>query len=303
MSDNEVFEQKMNNHNEDEDRSFDFREFKKKASEYVKNNIYVLCALAVCIVYVFTSFTSLIRSSKSIWDIIGDVASGFAFAFAIARLLEGNGILEGKRDKEYTEALKEYKMSLLEAKKHYSKLQAWCLKYSKQHYYNRLDEMLITTGLTHKEFIANQYRMSDYSENQQKAIEKAKAYNPIVITVEYLTSGATPNKNGEVDYTKVSVQNYVKKSSKNDVISKFVVAIIFGYWVLVPLAQLQWSAVVWALAKAIIFLAFGVMKGFSGKIFVLEKLKTKVLDITAKLNLFVSDITEEENKEETSNGK
>jgi hypothetical protein len=158
--------------------------------------------------------------------------------------------------------------------------------------------MLITTGLTHKEFIANKYKMSDYSENQQKAIEKAKAYNPIVITVEYLTSGATPNKNGEVDYTKVSVQNYVKQSSKNDTISKFIVAFIFGYWMLDPLTAWKWSALVWALAKTIIFLSFGVIKGFSAKTFVLEKLKTKVLDITAKLNLFVSDINEE-NKETT----
>lgn len=281
----------------EEEKSFDFRKFKEKAGKYIKNNVYVLCAWAVCIVYIFMSLTSLSRSTKTIWDILGDVASGFVFAFAIARLLEGNGIMEGKRDKEYVEAMEEYKKALKEAKPHYSKLQNWCLTYSTKRYHNRLDEMLITTGLTHKELIANEYSLNKYSENQKKAIERARDYNPVVTTVEYLTSGATPNKKGEIDYTKVCVENFIKQSSKKDVVLKFVIAFILGYWVLDPLSTWQWSALIWALAKAIVFLAFGVTRGFAGKMFVLERLKTKILDITAKLNLFVSDVQSEEKEE------
>ena len=93
------------------------------------------------------------------------------------------------------------------------------------------------------------------------------------------------------------IENFIKQSSKNDALLKLVIAFILGYWVLKPLSTWQWSALIWALAKAIAFLAFGVMRGFAGKMFVLESLKTKILDITAKLNLFVSDVQSEKKEE------
>lgn len=262
-----------------------------KLSAFLKSNIYDIAIFLVCAARIIFGLAEIVKTGNTISGIIGDSAVTLVFAIVVSRLLEGKGFIAGENTDTYKRALEEYREIKVRAGKYIVHLDKWCEEYSKKEYKAKVTTMLLPIGLTYEQFIANEYDESKFTDQQKKLLLKVKTAKVPHYTTQGLMSGDL-ELDRNIDYEKTTKSNYIKKSTKSDLATKALLAIIFGYFTLPPIMSWNWSGALWALIHTIITLGLSIMKYFSAYNFINDEMRAKLVDKTGKLTQFEIEMIE-----------
>ncbi|MBQ3019147.1 MAG: hypothetical protein IJD77_00990 [Clostridia bacterium] len=275
-----------------EQQADDGVKFSDKLTAFLKNNVYDIAIVLICVARIVFGLAEIEKTGNTIGGIIGDSAITLVFAIVLSRLLEGKGFLAGETTDSYKKALEDYQHAARSAGTYITRLDKWCKEYSEKEYKAKITTMLLPLGLSYEQFIENEYDEEKFSDVQKKHLAKVKHAKVPHYTTQGLMSGDL-EINKEIDYSKTTKRNYIKKSTRSDFGTKTVLAVIFGYFTLPPMMQWNWAGALWALIHTVITLGLSIMKYFSAYNFINDEMRAKLVDKTSKLTQFVVEMKEE----------
>lgn len=269
----------------------------EKIAELIKNNIYDIVIVLICIVYMFQGVAQMEKTGDTLVEIFGKCFINLLFSLTLCRLLEGRGLMKGGNGMEYQEALTQYYESVKNAGKYITKLDEWCSKWTRDEYKRKATTMLYRLGISYEQFVEGNYDIAKFSPEQLKQLDKVKRLKIAPLKTEQLMSGDLDSEK-QIDYTKITKKKYMKMSTFGDLTSKVLMFSILGYFTLSPITTWDWSGLIWSAFQAALALGLSVLKYFNAYNFMTSEMRAKILDKTHKLNLFIQEIGAEKNGNE-----
>lgn len=276
-----------------------FGGLQEKIFNFLRKNIYEIIIIFVCLAFMLKGVADIQKTGATVVEILGNGFITLLFSMSLCRLLEGKGFLSGENAAEYKKALAEYEKEAKKAGTHIKEMDEWCAEWTKQNHVNVITVKLYPFGIAYDDFINDTYDKTKYTDKQQKRLDALKNLKTTVLTTEQLMSGDFDSEK-PIDYKKITKQNYSKRSTRNDLISKVIISLTLGYYVLAPFYQWNWAGFAWVFLQTVLILGLSVPKYFNAYSFVNGDIRAKVIDKTNKLRQFnkekgVNDYVENEN--------
>ena len=264
----------------------------KSVADFFQKNIYEIAIVLVCVVRVIAGLANIQESGKSVAELIGESIMSMVFAFMLARMLECKGLAVGGNADCYKKAIENYQETSQRAGKHIHKMDQWCKKYTDEKYKETVTRMLYPLGLSFEQYKNGTYDEQKFSKMQKWQLAKVRNFKAHAYSTEELMSGELDFKPHK-DYSKVSKKEYIKRSSRSDVLMKVIVAVVFGYFSLPPISQWDWGSFIWTLFETVVIFGLSVMKYFNAYNYVVEDICEKVVNKTTILNRFLEEVGSE----------
>lgn len=271
----------------------------EKIRSFLSRNAGYMIVALVCIVYVATALVGIGETGKSVKQIIADGAVAFCLGFSINRVLDVQGITNGKRDDNVIRTLQVHGETVVKISPYIERLGDWCdiknaenLKVQRSRilashgmrYADYFDEDGVAKGITPDEAKLNNKHLRGQEKARIRAYNKAARLKLTLLTADSLTSdnGKQPD---QYNFGRTELQ-YEKTASVSDVISKVVIALVMGYYTVVPLEQLNYAALIWNAMQASIFLALGITKEMKSYHFITGEWRGRIVKKTNNLEAF-----------------
>lgn len=276
--------------------------FLKRLTGFLSKNICDIAIVLLCVIRIVFGLADIERTGKSIIEIFGDGFVTLVFSLALSRLMDGKGLLVGTSTTEYNLALEEYRTIAKESTQYITKLGAWCKTYSEEKYKETVSLRLLPLGLTFEQFVENKYDETKFTNAQKLQLLHVRKLRVERLTVSNLLSGDCAPR-GDIDYTNVSKEAYMKSSTKQDLLLKTIVSFVFGYFTVSPILSWNWSGLIWALLQTIFVLGLSVIKYYTAYTYATERLKGKLVYNKNVLTLFIQEQKEKEGEKEDEQNK
>lgn len=262
-----------------------FTEIQQRFFGFIRKNVYEIVIIFVCFAFMLKGIADIEKTGASVVEILGNGFITLLFSMSLCRLLEGKGFLSGEQSAEYKKALEEYESEAKKAGQYIKEMDAWCSEWTKNNHKEVLSTKLYPFGITYEDFLDNAYDTSKFTETQIKKLNALKRLKTMELTTEQLMSGDFDSEK-PIDYKKTTKANYAKKSTRNDFLSKVILSLTLGYYVLAPFQQWNWSGFAWVFLQTVLILGLSIPKYFNAYAFVNGDIRTKVIDKTNKLRQF-----------------
>lgn len=262
-----------------------FTEIQQKFFGFIRKNVYEIIIVFVCLAFMLKGVADIQKTGASVVEILGNGFITLIFSMSLCRLLEGKGFLSGEQSSEYKEALAEYKEERKKAGNYIKEMDEWCAEWTKQNRKDIMSVKLYPFGISYKDFVNNDYDMDKFNDQQLKQLNALKKIKTMELTTEQLMSGDFDSAK-QIDYKKTTKANYAKRSLRNDLISKTFVSVTFGYYMLSPFQQWNWSGFAWVFLQTMLILGISIFKYFDAYSYVNGDIRAKVIDKTHKLRQF-----------------
>lgn len=284
---------------EEESVESKFGGMQEKIFNFLRKNVYEIIIVFVCLAFMLKGVADIQKTGATVIEILGNGFITLLFSMSLCRLLEGKGFLSGENAVEYKKALEEYEREAKKAGAHIKEMDEWCAEWTKQNHISVITVKLYPFGISYDDFINNKYDTAKYTEKQLKQLNALKTLKTMELTTDQLMSGDFDSEN-PIDYKKITKKNYAKNSTRNDLISKVILSVTLGYYVLAPFDQWNWAGFAWVFLQTVLILGLSVPKYFNAYSFVNGNIRAKVIDKTNKLRQFnkekgVNDYVENEN--------
>lgn len=270
------------------------RSFQNKLGEFIKKNFYDIAIFIACIVFMFQGVADVKKSGATVVEILGKGFITFIFSFALARFFEGKGFVQGEESEKYKKALELYRVSADKAGKSIEKLDEWCERHSEEIYRNKITTMLYPLGISFEQFVKNDFKEDSFTQQQKRRLWVIRRTKMHRLTTQELMSGDL-GAESEENYAKKTKKRYKKNSKIGDVGTKIIITLVLGYFVLPPIYEWNWSALIWSAFTTVIILVFSILKYFNAYSFVCDDLCSALGYKTNKLNQFFKEKGEIEN--------
>jgi hypothetical protein len=265
-----------------------FTDIQKKFFGFIRRNVYEIVILFLCLAFMLKGVADIEKTGASVVEILGNGFVTLLFSISLCRLLEGKGFFAGEQSDDYKEALEEYKEERKKAGNYIKEMDEWCAKWTKKNHRDVLAVKLYPFGLSYEDFILNNYDTSKYTEQQLKQLNALKKLKTMELTTDQLMSGDFDSAK-QIDYKKTTKNNYAKKSLRNDLLSKTVISVTLGYYMLSPFQEWNWSGFAWVFLQTMLILGISIFKYFDAYSYVNGDIRAKVIDKTHKLRQFNKD--------------
>ena len=265
-----------------------FTDLQQRFFGFIRKNVYEIVIVFVCFAFMLKGVADIQKTGASLVEILGNGFITLLFSMSLCRLLEGKGFLSGEQSTEYKKALEEYEVEAKKAGTHIKELDAWCSRWTKTNHKEVLSVKLYPFGISYDDFINNTYDTTKLTEQQVKQLNSLKKLKTMELTTEQLMSGDFDSEK-PIDYKKTTKKNYAKKSTRNDLLSKVILSLTLGYYVLSPFQQWNWSGFAWVFLQTVLILGLSIPKYFNAYSFVNGDIRAKVIDKTNKLRQFNKD--------------
>lgn len=262
-----------------------FTDLQQRFFGFIRKNVYEIVIIFVCLAFMLKGVADIQKTGASVVEILGNGFITLLFSMSLCRLLEGKGFLSGEQSAEYKAALAEYAIEAKKAGAHIKEMDAWCSKWTKNNHKEVLSVKLYPLGISYDDFINNTYDVTKLTEQQVKQLNLLKKLKTMELTTEQLMSGDFDSEK-PIDYKKTTKANYAKKSTRNDLLSKVILSLTLGYYVLSPFQQWNWSGFAWVFLQTVLILGLSIPKYFNAYSFVNGDIRAKVIDKTNKLRQF-----------------
>lgn len=265
-----------------------FTDIQKKFFGFIRRNVYEIVILFLCLAFMLKGVADIEKTGAGVIEILGNGFVTLLFSISLCRLLEGKGFLAGEQSDEYKEALAEYNDERKKAGNYIKEMDDWCAKWTKKNHKDVIAVKLYPFGLSYEDFIANNYDQAKYTDAQVTQLNALKKLKTMELTTEQLMSGDFDSEK-QIDYKKTTKNNYAKKSLRNDLLSKTIISVTLGYYVLSPFQEWNWSGFAWVFLQTMLILGVSIFKYFDAYAYVNGDIRAKVVDKTIKLRQFNKD--------------
>ena len=283
----------------------------ERVKEFLKNSTGYGIILLISAGYIATAFITIERSGKSIGRIIADGIVIFLIGIVINRAFELQGITDGDRDERVQVAITRHTEMVDLVAPYIDRLDDWCDRKNREALRAQRVRVLAERGLNYsdyfdedgmtREFTVNEARMKNRYLRKAELKRIRCYYKALSLKLTPLTSGVLTSEGGRYGdpyYLGRSKPEYTRETGREDVISKILLSVLFGYFGIALIADWSVATLIWKTLQITVFLVIGSLKKTQSFQFVIEEYRGRITKKTNILQMFVNDILPEHRKKE-----
>jgi hypothetical protein len=272
----------------------------------LKNSTGYLIVFAHAAIYTLTAFITIEQTGKSVWQIVVDGILAFFIGIFINRAFEFQGIMNGDgvdvvkitvgRHIEMVDAVSPY----------IDRLEAWCDKKNHEALRTQRTRILAEKGMKYSDYFTDEGMTRDFKVNEEalksiytRQIEKTRIkcyYKALSLKLTPLTASVLTSEGGKAGdpyYLGRSKPEYTKDTSKEDVITKTVFALIFGYFGVSLIENPSVADIIWKGLQVVLFVMMGSIRKYKAYGYVTEEFCGRITKKNMHLHNFMCDIGKE----------
>ena len=272
----------------------------EKTKDFLKNYAGYLAVALISFIYIATSVITMGKTGKSIGTIIAEGSASFLVGFVITRLFDVQGIMDGKRDKSVLETVEEHANVVESIEPHLDKLDAWCEKENAKARKTARTRMLAASGMKYSDYFEEDeplpFTFATGLEKTARRDERRRHrtfLRALNVKLTQLSSGLLMSESREqrdVNYLGPTEDEYERRGAIKDVISKLMLAIVFGYYGVDLVANFSYALLIWRALQVVSYVCMGILKMNKSRRFILEEYRGRIIKKIGYLKKFEIDI-------------
>lgn len=275
---------------------------------FLDNTGYIAVAF-IAIAYIATSMITLGETGKTIAKIVGDGVAAFLVGVLITRSFSLQGIVRGNNDDRVIKAREMHSEQIFKVEAYIDKLDDWCDKKTATALRRERTKILAVNSMRYIDFFDEDGVAKPYTplpapeerkpkkvykklkkahkkreESRVKCYEKAVALSITPLSASVLTGGKykadDPYNFGQ------DIDDYEKANMKRDVISKLLIGLVFGYYVVELLSGISVADTLWKVFQLCIFCGGGAIQMMRSFMYMTDRYCKRLLQLTGRLREF-----------------
>ncbi len=263
--------------------------------ENLYKNAGYYCVALISLIYVASSLILISKTGKSIYEIIG---SGF-ISLVVGSLINGSfrsvGIRRGEADERTVNTVKDHGSAVEDVSPYLDKLEEFCENENKLAIKKIRTKILASVGLKYDDCfdengVCKVLLLTQDKKNRRKNRKIKKAYNKAVrlkikeLTATTLTSDGG-NTDNPFDFGK-SKREFSKSKNTTDIITRVIMAIIFGYFGVTLVSEINFATIIWNTLQIVMYITGGVVSMYSTYMWIVDDYRQGILKKIDYLNKF-----------------
>ncbi len=265
---------------------------------FYKNAGY-FAVLLVSLAYIGSSFIIISKTGKSALEIIASGVISMTVGLLINGVFRSMGVSRGELDEKTLQTARLYSQSIDEISPHLDRLEEFCESENKRETKRVRQQILAAEGLRYSELygedgIVSSYDFSLYSDEEIKGAQfrrrlamryanhkRKKAFNrALKIKIKQLTPSTLTcegvKENNPFDFGK-SKREYSSQKNLTDAIGRVVMAIIFGYFGVTLVSEVNPAVLIWNTLQIVMYVASGVLQMYSSYFWVVDEHRAGII--------------------------
>lgn len=251
-----------------------------------------LAVALVSAVYVATAIFVPGVTDKDIGTIFAEGAAGFALGVVINCILKVQGILKGKNSQQMQATRQAHGAAVDAIAGDIDRMDEWCAEQNAAALRRERTRILTCAGLRYDDCFDEQGAAKevtfDTSDEVGKLRKKAflEAMRVKITPISTATLTGDGERAHDPFYFGESPAQYQRRTNLTDMISKVIMAAIFGYFGVDTVANFQPAALAWRALYVAILLALGMIKLYGAYLFVVDTYRGGIVQRINHLQAF-----------------
>lgn len=265
--------------------------------ESLYKNAGYYCVGLISLIYIAGSLILISKTGKSIYEIIG---TGF-ISMVVGSLINGSlrsvGVRRGEENEKMIEAQKNHAEVLCQVSPHLDKLEEFCDSENKNAIKKIRIKILAAVGLKYNDCfdengVCKELLLTQDRKNRRKNRKIMRAYRKAVnlkikeLTVDALTFECG-NTDNPFDFGK-SKREFSKSKNATDIITRVIMAIIFGYFGVTLVSEINFATIIWNALQIVMYITSGVVGMYSTYMWIVDDYRQGILKKIEYLNRFLA---------------
>lgn len=273
------------------------KNFAEKIKDAFRSNFGYIAVVLVSVAYIATSFLTITESGKTIPRIIADGVLAFIVGVLINRMFETQGIINGDADDRVKTAVTRHASMVETVAPNLDELDDWCEKKNTEALARARRTYLSRNGMRYKDYFGADGLPLDFipqpcqSSKEKKAeyLRRKHFEHAVNIRLTKLSAGLLISDTGDPNdpyFLGRSKKEYGEQSARKDVVSKIVLAFLFGYYGVALLQSFSVANLIWTILQLSVFLLMGALKMEQSYLYVTDEYRSRVNKKTDILIMF-----------------
>lgn len=246
-----------------------------------KNAGYYVVVL-ISLIYIASSLVLISKTGKSIYEIIG---TGF-LSLVVGSLINGSfrniGIRRGEDDERTISTIELHSSAVEEIVPYLDKLDEYCERENALAIKRLRIRLLANVGLKYDDCfdengVVRELNLTQGKENRAKR----KAYRQAIrLKIKALTPSSLTSDGGDFNnpfnFGK-SKREYTRQRSTADILSRIVMAIIFGFFGVSLVSEINFAVIIWNSLQIIMYVTSGVIGMYSTYMWIVDDYRQSVI--------------------------
>lgn len=240
----------------------------EKGKSFLTENLYGIIVGILTIVYIVRSLIGIEKSGKTVEEILADAAISFIIGFAISKLLASQGMKDGLNKDNVVKTIMLHGDKVGKITPYINYLDAFCEEKNEKIKVREQTRILAGENIRYQDFVNEFYAVRERGEfvykefhelpkKKQRAINKAKRLKLSILASSSLTTEGS-KATDPFNFGQTTKQFMIKRDG-SQIVSKFFMALIFGYFGVTLLKDSALENVIWAIVQMGSFLAVGML--------------------------------------------
>lgn len=265
--------------------------------ESLYKNAGYYCVGLISLIYIAGSLILISKTGKSIYEIIG---TGF-ISMVVGSLINGSlrsvGVRRGEENEKMIEAQKNHAEVLCQVSPHLDKLEEFCDIENKNAIKKIRIKILAAAGLKYNDCfdengVCKELLLTQDRKNRRKNRKIMRAYRKAVnLKIKELTVDALTfewgNTDNPFDFGK-SKREFSKSKNATDIITRVIMAIIFGYFGVTLVSEINFATIIWNALQIVMYITSGVVGMYSTYMWIVDDYRQGILKKIEYLNRFLA---------------
>lgn len=265
--------------------------------ESLYKNAGYYCVGLISLIYIAGSLILISKTGKSIYEIIG---TGF-ISMVVGSLINGSlrsvGVRRGEENEKMIEAQKNHAEVLCQVSPHLDKLEEFCDIENKNAIKKIRIKILAAVGLKYNDCfdengVCKELLLTQDRKNRRKNRKIMRAYRKAVnLKIKELTVDALTfewgNTDNPFDFGK-SKREFSKSKNATDIITRVIMAIIFGYFGVTLVSEINFATIIWNALQIVMYITSGVVGMYSTYMWIVDDYRQGILKKIEYLNRFLA---------------
>lgn len=282
----------------------------EKMKKIMEDSLGYVAVALVSLLYIATAVFVPGQTGKSIATIIADGAASFLLGICINFNLNMQGILKGERSEKML-ATKQLHGAMVERiSTHLDRLDGWCNARNKAALQQARSRILMQAGLRYSQCFDEEGcvqsldlsgKAKDDVKKKRRALRRANKLKLSQLSASVLT-GEGGRGNDPFDFGE-SVPEYTRHVNTKDIMSKILIALVFGYFGVQMIDNFSVAELIWRALQVALLLAMGVSKLYRAYLFMTDTYRSGIVRKINYLQMFENwALANAPEREEKKNG-
>ncbi len=257
--------------------------------EALYRNAGYLAVLLISIVYIVSSLITISKTGKSIYEIIGTGVISLIVGMLITSAFRSIGIRKGDDSEKMISTSALHSKSVEDITPYIDKLDTWCERENELALKRIRTRILSKAGLSYdscfdKGGVALEFPIaceSDKREDKKAFKAKKKAYKKAVrikikpLLASNLTSDGT-NADNPFDFGD-SKKKYSSQRNMADVLSRALMAVIFGYFSVSLATSIDYASLIWNGLQIVMYIVGGIINMYTAYMWIVDDYRGSII--------------------------